>query len=244
MSSTHRAWGGGIHRLPLGARPTSPQADPQSIQPGTDLHHPHPLEEEILLIQEFLRPLPLLVSNLQAGMLVAVMALVSEGSGMDRCTGPDSWTSVPLPVKRWTLMAAMGASSSQVLLAGRGGIPSARGETCSVPAPELHDFFFHSPQVPLHPPHSPLTASHPTRPSIPLPLLSAPMKDGKPFMSCSPLAVVSDAESWLYVELRGRRAALRWNCTHGWLLTPNNNNRCHPLASTKMSPTGLHCSAP
>lgn len=58
------------------------------------------------------------------------------------------------------------------------------------------------------------------RSPLPLPLLSAPMKDGKPLISGPLLAAVREAESWLYVELRGRRADLRWNWAQGWLLTP------------------------
>lgn len=60
----------------------------------------------------------------------------------------------------------------------------------------------------------------PPVPPVPLPLCSAPRKAGKPRRSRGAVAAVSDAQSWLYVELRGRRAARLWNCTHGWPRAP------------------------
>lgn len=145
---------------------------------------------------------PLLGSNLQAGTLVATRVPVSGGSGMDRWTGPESCTSVPFPVKRWTLRAATGTSSSQVALAAGMDAGDGAGER-------------------MRHQGSPLPPGHP----VPLPLCSVPRKAGKLRRSRGAVAAVSDAQSWLYVELRGRRAARLWNCTHGWPRAPAGTRR-------------------
>lgn len=71
----------------------------------------------------------------------------------------------------------------------------------------------------------------PKSPVSPVPLLSCstPRKAGKARARLGPDAAVRDAASWLYVELRGRRAARRGNCAHGCPRPPAGTRRWQHL---------------